>query len=411
MKNIKNIPVLLLVATVVISILLFSFLKPQQTTQETQGTFKIEKITDTIVSTNEIKVRFEIYDTIREDEIYLIVSGTYGSIILMPEITTKDSIFRIPPVFTKRAGVISYHLVQKGKTIQEGTFKLLPDIQHIGAIETYLGPRSIVANKRDYTMLVSIPTDKLDNMLPDSTQVNLNTQFKNIITTTNHNLSSGFAWKRIAAPLKTGRLSTGSTLQNHSSKELVADVFPDVALDFSITATSNHNYADGNEIITFETTQIKDAHDNIVTDGTLITFFMKDETGAFWQTNASTVNGYALAKALHPQSPSTWKINAAIKGIAQSQEIDQTFTSIIDVIPVTVIQNRNIVVGPLTSYLGQLVQEGIDVSLEINSNSYNLFTKNGEVTFHLKQEDYPKGDYTIIIQTLGHKTTQKITID
>ena len=268
-----------------------------------------------------------------------------------------------------------------------------------------------MANERDYTMLVSIPTDTLDNMLPDGTLVELKSHYKNTTTASSHTLSSGIAWKRISAPLQSGRMSTASSLKTASSRELVVDIFPDVAQDFSITASSHHNYADGNELITFETSQIKDAHGNIMTDGTLITFYIKSNLGDYWQTQAITVNGYAFAKALHPQSPSHWKITAAITGIAQSKEIAFTFESIIEQIPITITTSRSITVGPLTSYLGQWVQEGIEVSLEIDGVIYTQQTKKGTVTFYLKPENHPSGAYSIIIRTLGIENAQKLVLD
>lgn len=407
----RNISTFLLLTISVVSIGLFSFYSPQKEVEIIEDNYRIEELEDRPVSTTDQIVSFELYEDSENAILHLILSGTYGSIVLSPEMTDTTPVFVIPASFTKKAGTVAYHLVRNKQTIQKGTFKLLPNLEKLGAIETYLGPRSIVANVRDYSMLVSIPTDTLDNLLPDKTEVQLKSQFKTAITTTTHNLSSGVAWKRIFAPLKTGRLSTGSTLENRSSKELIADIFPDTAQDFTIMIENNHSYADGNEIITFKTTQIKDAHDNIMTDGTLVTFYIRDNSGAYWQTNASTVNGYAFAKALHPQSPSTWQINAAINGIAQSPEIKQTFKAIIETIPVRISKNREIVVGPLTSYLGQLVQNGIGVSLEINKMIYKGLTKNGNAQFYLKEEDYPKGEYTFKIKTLGLETIKKITLD
>lgn len=412
MYNRKNIILIFsLITLTVLSTFLLSFNRPQEKVLISKGAFKIEEIADRVVSASAQIINFETYSDTPTGTIHLLLSGTYGSILLTPQMTDAAPIFSIPPAFTKHAGTVAYYLMQNKQILQKGTFKLLPNTQNIGVIETYLGPRSIIANPRDYTMLVSIPTDTLDNTLPDGTPVNLNTQFKTKISTTTHKLSSGFTWKRISAPLQIGRISTGSTLQSHASKELVADIFPDVPQDFSISVDSNHNYADGNEIITLQTTQIKDEHGNIMTDGTMIIFFINDETEAFWQTTASTVNGYAFAKALHPQSPSTWKITAAITGIAQSKEISQTFTPIITKIPLTISQKRHIIVGPLTSYMGQLVQDGIGVSLLGNGMAYEALTENGKTRFHLKEEDYPKGDYTLTIKALGIEAIKKITID
>ena len=371
----------------------------------------LDDIGDQMVTDKGLYISIKTGSALDEQIVYLILSSTYATIVVEPEILDNTAQFYIPPSFTKRSGVVNYSLYSNENISQEGEFTLLPDTNHLGTIETYLGPRSIVANVRDYTMLVSIPTDTLDNTLPDNTQVALKSQFKSAVTTTTHPITSGFVWKRISSPLRTGRVSTGSTLENISSKELVADVFPDVAQNFRIEANSNHNYADGNEIISFQSTQIRDEHGNVMTDGTLVTFYMTDATGAHWQNKASTVNGYAFAKALHPQSPTTWNVRAAVTGIAQSNTITQQFKSIITSIPTPTITERNLTIGPLTSYLGQLVQNGIDVSVTIGKETRNGQTKNGEATFYLKEENYPAGTYDVVVRCLGLESNTQISID
>ena len=373
-------------------------------------TLSINTIGDYIVTDQGLNITTTGDTSVAPGQAYLIISSTYATTVIEPEKINDILQFYIPPSFTKRSGVVNYSLYFNNEVSQEGTFRLLPNPKQLGTVETYLGPRSIVANVRDYTMLVSIPTDTLDNTLPDNTEVALKSQFKSNITTTSHEITSGFVWKRIYAPLKTGRVSTGSTIKTISSKELVADVFPDVAQDFTITASSNHNYADGNEIITFKSSQIRDAHGNVMTDGTLVTFFMTNATGAHWQITASTINGYAFAKALHPHFPTTWKVQAAATGIAQSNIITQDFKAILNTIPQPQITERNLTVGPLTSYLGQLVQNGIEVSLTISNNTYYKLSKNGFATFYLKEEDYPAGTYDVVIKTLGLELTTKVTI-
>ena len=183
------------------------------------------------------------------------------------------------------------------------------------------------------------------------------------------------------------------------------------AQDFSITTSTNHGYADGNEIITIKTSQIKDSQGNTITDGTLVTFSIQDDLCTYWQVQATTVNGFAFAKALHPQIPTSWRINASIIGIAQSEEILQSFEPILETIPVTITADRMIVVGPLTSYLGQLVPEGIDVSLTIGDKVFKEHTKNGKVTFAIKEGIYPKGDYLLKIETLGLEHKRLIKLD
>lgn len=369
---------------------------------------KIIAPSDQEVSANGISISFLEFDDSVIEELHILISGTYGTTILKPEPADADWKFKIPALISKRAGRVEWSLLLQTKTIQKGSFQLVPKTTSLGLLENYLGPRSIVANERDYTMLVSIPTDSLDNMLPDGTSLSLNHQFKNKITRTPVELNKGFAWQRIYAPRSTGRVSTGSTLATSNSKELVVDVFPDTAIDFELNIDQNHTYADGNELTTLSTSQIKDQQGNVMTDGTLVTFYMKDESGSQWQTTASTVNGFAFAKAIHPQHPTSWTINAVIQGIAQSPVVDLDFKSILTEIPVR-IENRTVIVGALTSYLGQIIPDGIQVSIEVDQQDFILFTQDGRVTMTLDPANFPKSDYFIKVKTLGLTTVTKIT--
>ena len=374
------------------------------------GSFKLEIPRDQQVSSNGINVLFKGYKLSQLESIKFIVSGTFGTSILKPTEDSGVARVVIPSEISQIAGQIEWMLMEHEHLLEKGNFRLMP-ISSLGTVENYLGPRSITASKRDNTMLVTVPTDSLDNMLPDETAISMNHQFKGQTIKTPVKLKAGFGWKRIAAPLVTGRLSTGSTVGVISSKELVADVFPDIAQNFSINYERTHPFADGNELMSLKTSQIKDAQGNIMTDGTLVNFFIVDENNNHWQTTSSTINGYAFAKMLHPELPSTLSVNAAIKGMAESPKITIDFKSIITEIPEVIFENTTLKVGPLTSYLGQLVQDGVEVELQLNEKSWILLTTDGYVSQELDPLKFPKGTYNLTVKTLGLISTYPIAID
>jgi hypothetical protein len=384
--------------------------KQKLSTKETAG-FKIHPPKNQIVSDSGIKVLFNTFDKSSYQKINFMISGTYGSTILHATLKNNKLVIKIPAEITKHASVIAWQLISDQETLESGSFKLMANIEALKTIENYLGPRSIIANVRDYTMLVSIPVDSLDNLLPDGTKVSLQHQFKGTIYQQYKELSAGFTWKRIRAPLRTGRLITGSTINYISSKELVTDVFPDIPTAFQITEDSNHNYADGNELITIKTDQIKDAHGNITTDGTLVKFFIKNDLNQKWQTMASTINGYAFAKALHPERPSVWTVKGIITGMVESPELKIKFQSVLKEIPIQETKNGQITIGPLTSYLGQLIPDGIPVTIIFNGKKTMLRTKEGIVTYRCDTTLLSQDVYKIQVASLGITTVKYIQLD
>lgn len=348
--------------------------------------------------------------SIETDALYpqVLLEGSYGSTIVLVDLESSGNTITIPETYTKRAGIIQYTVFEKKTTLDQGSFYIQPDTSQLTSIENYVGPRSIMANERDYSMLITIPTDHLDNMLPDNTTIQVSTHFQETTTPKIHELKNNIAWQRIPAPLQSGRITTATTLQNVSSKELVIDVFPDIATNFTITTDRIHPYADGNEVMTIQSSQIKDAHGNVVSDGTLVTFYIKDNLGGYWETTGSTIQGYAFAKALHPQIPSVWTIKAGIEGMAQSDSVEISFNSFLKDLPVTPSGNGNeIVVGPITSYLGQIIQDGIEVQLSTHPYTYKTsqLSENGMVYFTIPQEAFANTSGQIHIEALGSSKT------
>lgn len=372
--------------------------------------YGIKSPVDQVVTNAGIVIHFESFEEKSVGQLEFIISGTYGTTVLPIELDNKQLKINIPKEITQHAGIINWQLIAGGKTIQKGDFKLFSNVNALKTVENYLGPRSIIANNRDYTMLVSIPVDSLDNLLPDGTNVLMQHQFKGTINKETHQVTAGFTWQRINSPLTTGRLITGSTLNYISSTELVADVFPDIAIPFKIYEDSNHNYADGNEIISIKTDQIKDPNGNVMSDGTIVTFFMTDNFNERWTTTASTVNGYAFAKALHPEKPSTWTVRGVITGMVESPKIEIKFKSILKEITIQKQQGNTITVGPLTSYLGQTVPDGIEVSLKLNGKEIILKTKNGIVSHTYDTKTILPGNYELKVESLGITASKSIDL-
>ena len=64
--------------------------------------------------------------------------------------------------------------------------------------------------------------------------------------------------------------------------------------------------------------------------------------------------------------------------------------------------NRTVIVGPLKSFMNQMIPDGLKVKLTIQQNNVTLnelvkTTRNGYVTFNLDANVYPKETYNIII--------------
>ncbi|MCH3885208.1 hypothetical protein [Tenacibaculum aquimarinum] len=105
----------------------------------------------------------------------LYCANSYGSTIIEPIISNQNIKFKIPRFLTKKRGAFSWKTINSEANIY-GNITILPQ-QQPATIETYLGPPSIDAGESDYTMLVVIPTDSLDNPILDNSKVDVKHQF------------------------------------------------------------------------------------------------------------------------------------------------------------------------------------------------------------------------------------------
>lgn len=358
------------------------------------------------VAGEDITLRFDIKPSV---EIGLLLNSSYGQTM----VTSEDQEFKIPDFITEKKGNVHYTLFSGSQTLFEGDLYIEANPKTKIQLESYIGPPSIIAGGKDYTMHVVVPTDIYDNPLPDSTQVSLRHQFLASEKEKEVFSSDMIGWSNIYSYNLDGRLLISSQVGGTSSKEFSVDVFPDLPLDFEIKSNSKHVYADGNQIIEFETSILQDEYGNTSSDGTLVQFLIKNSTGTLLQTQGNTFRGKAIGKILHPDREESWKVTAYVPGIAKSNTLEINFKPVLQDFKIQYSSDkREITIGPLLSFMDQLIPDGARVTLHIKQNNgleetLIKTTSDGKVKFILKPEFYPPNTYEIKITTLGVTKTLK----
>lgn len=348
----------------------------------------------------------------------LILTNSYGTIIVSGQVSIDVVKYILPGIITNRAGLCEWRLVSDGQVLKNGTTTIIPNISKENNIESYLGPRSITAGDIDYSMLVNVPIDFYDNPLLDDTAIEVTHHFENNFTKEVIKTQDLLGWINIGSTRKSGRILVTSKSTGAKLKELTTIVHPSNAIDFTIDYQRNHKYADGNQIITFKTSTLKDEFDNIVSDGTYVTFRIIDSKGSQLQAVGLTIGGIATAKMLHPDEEELWTIKAFVTGAAKSNSISIPFVAGIEDYTVQFLEgNRTIVVGPMTSFMDQLAPDGLLVRLAIyNQDNILVETKaltlqSGEVTFLLTTDFYESGNYHIEIKSAGIVKKYNLKLD
>lgn len=344
----------------------------------------------------------------------LFINHSYGKTLLDCNYYQKNYIFKIPEIYATKTGTISWHLINNSKTVSSGQFTIAPNDQTKTKLENYLGPRSILAGGSEFTMLVTVPTDKFDNPKSDKTTVFINHQFLDKLTLLELKTEHFITWYNIYSPLKSGKIFISSQCDKTATKEIETKVYPNNATNFQIFFTQDHSYADGNQITSFSTSIIKDKFNNMVSDGTLVSFIIKTKNNSVLKTFGNTINGIARAQILHPNHADIYAVSGYVTGLAQSNTLLLNFKSIINDFDYNFSNNnRTLTVGCLKSYMNQIVPDGVKVSVKVFHNNIliNTLTEDtskGFAVFNFDKAFYTKNNYVFEISTLG--LTKKTTI-
>lgn len=335
----------------------------------------------------------------------LYCSSSYGSILIVPSYKNNMFLYKIPLSISSKIGIVNWKLICEDSLVT-GKFQIHPR-NEVSNMETYMGPPSIDAGGVDHTMLVIIPTDSLDNPLPENTLVLAKHQFLNSEKNEEIFTKDLISYKNIYSPKKSGRILVSSESLGTNSKEFSITVFPAIPTNFNIYAKRPHQYADGNQITTFSTSKIVDQFNNIVSDATYVTFFITTKNGNVLKTSGATINGVATAKMIHPDYESQWSVKAYVEGIAESELINLSYTQVINDFNVLFSENnRNITIGPIQSFMMQIIPDGLQVKLLIYKknklfNTETTTSFEGMVNYKLNPDLYNDDNYTIVIKTAG----------
>lgn len=376
-----------------------------------EPSFTLASTSKTFIAGTPIVLAFNSKSEKEKPQLYIIHS--YGKTLLDATLLKGKYVCKIPENYCQKTGAVSWFLVNNNKTTNSGTFEIIPNDKTKTVIENYLGPRTILAGGKEFTMMVTVPTDSYDNPKADNTSVGLKYQFIQNITSLNLKTKDFIAWYEIYSPTKSGKMLVSSECDAIVSKEIESEVYPNIATNFTINYARNHEFADGNQITRFSTSIIQDQFGNTVSDGTLVSFIIKTKNNMVLKTFGTTINGMATAQILHPDHQDIYSVKGYISGIAESNSIVINYKPIIATFNYSFSnKNRTITIGPIKSFMSQLVPDGIKVVLKVFNQNKEVSTlqeetSKGMATFELAEDFYKRKSYYFEITTLG--VTQKTT--
>ncbi|WP_378178661.1 hypothetical protein [Aquimarina sp. SS2-1] len=356
------------------------------------------------IAGDEIVLKFK---TNKRIEANLLLESSYCKTHLNSQQQDEMLIFKIPSSISEKKGVLHYKLIFNTKELHSGRLNIKASDKIKTPLESYLGPTSIIAGGIDYGMITVLPSDVFDNPIEDSTLISIKHQFLETEKNSEFYTKDFIVWNNIYSYEKSGRILVSAHTAKTASKEFTLDVFPAQAQDFDLYTSKKHEYADGNQIIEFSTSIIKDAYGNVISDGRLVEFSIVTANQERLRTTGTSINGVATGYMVHPVSETTWDIQAFIPEMAQSNKLTMTFKSSVKDYEIQFSKtNRKITVGPILSFMNQIIPDGAIISLSIENDNKMIdtlseFSSEGFVEFNMSEDFFPNGKYTVEINGMG----------
>lgn len=345
--------------------------------------------------------------------ITILYSSGYGSIVLSETVEDGKIQFTTPTLITEKIGDYEINLMYGEESILKDSLNVYTQPKEIDYIESYFGPRIILAGGQDFSMLTVIPVDEYDNPMPDDTHIEVHENFKELQKQHEQYTFDFVSYKRFYSYDQTGKITVSMNSDNGvTTKEKTSDIYPYTPKDFVIEQSKEHNFADGNEVVSIKTSIIEDIYGNTIQNGTMVHYQIVTGSGKQLAAYAKTVKGIATTKIQHPYTQDSWTIQAFIPGLSESNTLEIEFEQIAYDFPVTFFkENRKVVVGPIKSYMGQLLPNGTAVTLTLihegKTTEITQYTVGAMTTFLLRDFYYPSGEHQMTIETLG--LTKKFT--
>lgn len=326
-------------------------------------------------------------------------------------------VFQVPEVISQKSGVVIIRLFQGAVMMHQSTIEIIPDVTSAEKVESYCGPKHLVVDRDDYTMIVSTVLDQYGNPLPKEESILAGYHVLNQISEVPMNMRSLFGFQRLEAPDKKGFGNVIGKYKQLVGKAFRVDYYAIDPLDFRITYERQHQYADGEQLIFFKTEIIRDAAGNVIGNGTVVKFQVADANGKVTELYAQTLDGIATTVRYAPEKADVWQVTAGIANYANSKNnLTIPFEeSVSDFAIRHSIASGELLIGPVTGYMGQWMKNGTVVNIEIAGNESQLMLKkplqDGQVLLSERTLRLAKGEYLLKATVAGITKSLNITID
>jgi hypothetical protein len=344
----------------------------------------------------------------RPGDVELDVIDAFAATTFAATMSDGRATITLPAALSSTSGLVTFvahGIDDEGRTDSVvATTMIVPD-GAAAEVDIHAGPRTIIADGVDQTMVTAIAADSFGNPLRDGEAVIISLVDESgpdlkVTAAVDH----GIAARLIAADTSAGSIEVFATADSGASSRRVGfEEVPGAATSVqSVLAGTLALVADGRTLLDISTAVIADRFGNRLPDGHLVQLHSDGPNGVGVAT-ATTIDGIARFRLIAPSRPGTVSIEVAVDGIT-GETAELAFTAAVSSIPIDIVRddsNRAAVqVGPVLDELGAVVTDGTPVTATIGDrvDPIEVPLLNGVAEIDLGTLD---PDTEIVIEVLG----------
>lgn len=347
----------------------------------------------------------------------LVGIGSLGTSSFTTVSSAGTARFDLPVDFTRTSGSVSL-LAAAGPLTAHAALELVPG-RAAFPVQSVVGARSIVADGRDLSMVVTIPIDSWGNAVADGTGVRVSRSSPTGAPSSSEVVISHLlAWQELPSGTAAGRGYVWAATQGRTGPQVSLDEVAGPPLPFTLAtvdpALAGHTGADGQTLIRVRTSLLRDRYGNVEPDGTSVMMKWVGPASSS-QAEATTVAGVAEVSVQVPSTPQTFTLTAQCRGTDTTSPLRLAFAAVVTDVPLVVHRsppNLSVTIGPINRNTGNFVPDGTTATVVALDGQGHRVSGTGELVDGgvtvLMPSDGLVGAVTVTADVLG--TSRSISV-
>lgn len=252
----------------------------------------------------------------------LTIMDALGVYTIHSKIKDQKAAFHNIPLLS--TGLIRFYLYDDTHLVDSDSVILIPE--KAVNLESFLGPKSILANGSDFSMLTVFPTDMFGNPCKDSTELDLIVRpqkkeaFHQAVYT-----KHGFANEQFPSGTQKESILIKPVLEGKDFTEKVFYQNAGLPEAFHLFSPNDTYGCGSNQFFTVNTDILHDRFGNVITDGTMVYFEIRNDQKQISTVQTVVVNGEVSVRLRCPEQPGRLQITGMVSGMCKSQTLTLRF--------------------------------------------------------------------------------------